>query len=135
MATVNETMSEDVARSELDRFFSTMDLQTTAEQLERDDPDDYLRIVRAVMRGELLINDDGCPVFQPRMGSGEPITFYEPTGASYMAMDRVKKGSGDIEKMYAFLADQTRTSRATFAGMAARDVKVCHLLAGFFIGG
>jgi hypothetical protein len=129
------TMSEDVAKSELDRFFSTMDLQTTSEQLERDDPDELQRIVGAMVAGNLHVNEDGCPVFRPKMGQGEAITFYEPTGASYMAMDKVKKDAGDIAKMYAFLADQTQTSRATFAGMANRDVKICHVIAGFFIGG
>jgi hypothetical protein len=68
-----------------------------------------------------------------KQGDGDPITFYEPTGASLMAMDRKKKAE-DIGKLYATMADMTKQPIKRFAGMKYRDLKVCIAITSLFLG-
>ena len=132
-------VSPDVATQELERFFDAMDLDVDQSNMTEDDLESFknnMRILaRSISSGNLVINDKGEPVFTPKIGNGEALTFHEPTGASYMAMDGVKKKDRDISKTYGLMADMTHTSEATFSVMKNRDLKVCSAILGFFLGG
>lgn len=135
MSTPNQVPRE-VALEDFTRFVDTMDLDVDESKMDADELKKFqdLRdsVLRAMMRGALAIDDKGQPVYRPLSG-GDAITFYEPTGASFMAMD-TKKKDHDITKMYAVMADMTRTSEKTFANMPQRDLKVCNALATLFLG-
>ena len=127
----------DVAEAEFDRFVDIMDLDLSTEGMSADDKRDFTlqrdRIVKAIQVGSLTIDDDGCPVFTPTMvEDANPITFYEPTGASYMAMDRKKAGE-DMSKLFATMADMTKTSSGLFSKMKSRDLKVCMAISTLFL--
>ena len=129
----------EVAEAEFSRFTGAMDLDDGAG-LAGEDSKSYsenrARIVRAIMRGSLVINDKGEPVYTCQRGEpgAEPVkvTFYEPTGASLMAMDGKKKDH-DVGKMYAVMGDICKTPAVTFARMKNADLKVCQSLMVLFL--
>lgn len=132
-----DVAAREVAEAEFERFAAAMDLEFDTKRMDADDLKSFNeqkhRILRAIMRGHLVVDGKGQFVYTPQGGSDHtPITFYEPTGASMMAMDRKKKGE-DVGKMYATMADMTRTSPERFARMANRDLKICQTIAVLFL--
>lgn len=135
---VGAVVAREVAEAEFGRFAEAMDLDFDIKRMDADDLKGFQeqkhRIVRAIMRGILVVDPKGQFVYTPQTGADRsPITFYEPTGASMMAMDRKKKGE-DVGKMYASMGDMTRVSPDRFAKMLARDLKVCQAIAVLFLG-
>jgi len=131
-------VAKEVADEEFTRFVDTMDLDVDLEDMDEEDKKAFSqqknRIVSAIMSGVLVVNDNGEPVFTPkRVNDAKPITFYEPTGASLMAMDRKKK-TEDIGKLYAAMGDITKTSAGVFSKMKMSDLKICMAITTIFLG-
>lgn len=131
-------VAKDVAIQEFERFVELMDLDVDTSTMSAEDKEGFeqqkARIVKAIMRGSLVVNDNGEPIFTPqRTKDAEAITFYEPTGAALMAMDRKKK-SEDIGKFYAAMGDISKTHASTFSRMKAPDLKVCMAITTLFLG-
>jgi hypothetical protein len=132
-------ISVEMAEQEFERFGEAMDLDFDTSFMDEEDRKGFegskRRIVKAIMSGAMIINDEGCPVYTPQRAQGDvnPITFYEPTGATYMAMDRKKK-TEDMGKMMALMADYTQTSSGLFAKMKNADFKVCLAVTTLFLG-
>lgn len=128
----------DVAEMEFQRFADAMDLDVSTGGMSAEDLEGFTqqrgRVLRAIQRGTLVINDKGEPEFSPARSDGAAvIVFHEPTGATLMAMDAKKKGQ-DIGKTYASMADMTRTHASTFAKMPMADLKVCMAIFTLFMG-
>ncbi len=128
----------EVAEKEFDRFTEAMDLDVDCEKMDEDDLKGFQSqkniILLAIQKGDLSINENGEPVFTPtRSNEGKPITFYEPTGATVMAMDKKKK-SQEIAKQFAMMAEMTQTSPSTFSKMKYVDLKVCTAITVLFMG-
>lgn len=135
---VDDVIDRATAEAEFNRFVDLMDLDMTdagtdpEEKADKEGARD--KIVTSIMRGALVINDDGEPVFTPvRSGDVVPITFHEPTGASLMAMDRVKKNA-DIKKTYSVLAEITKQNPQLFSALKMGDLKVCLAVLTLFLG-
>lgn len=131
-------ISKEMAEQEFDRFLEAMDIEADPVDMDEDDKKGFeqqkSKLVSTIMSGSVVIDDDGQPIFTPkRSGGGEPITFYEPTGASLMAMDRKKKAE-DIGKLYATMADMTKQPAKRFANMKYADLKVCIAITTLFLG-
>jgi hypothetical protein len=131
---MTELIALEVAEQEFDRFAEDMDLDLDVSKMDEDDKTAFekqkRRILRAIQKGSLVINDDGEAVYtpsHPRSGYTEPLTFHERTGASLMAMDGKKKGH-DVAKTYAVLADMCKVHQRVFAGLVGTDVKTCEAL-------
>lgn len=134
---MGEKIALEVAESEFNRFTDLMDLDVNTEGMSADDKRDFSlqrdRILRAIQNGSLTVNDDGCPIYKPQMADdANPITFYEPTGASYMAMDRKKVGE-DMAKLFATMADMSKQSAGLFSKMKSRDLKICMAITTLFL--
>lgn len=134
--TENKIASE-VAEQEFNRFVDAMDLDVDPDGMDEEDLKGFetqkQRVIEAIKQGILVINDDGEPVFTPqRTQDIESITFYEPTGASLMAMDRRKKNE-DMAKMYALMGSITKVHANTFAKMKMSDLKVCQAITILFL--
>lgn len=134
---MEQKVAREVAETEFDRFVEAMDLDTDESKMDSDDRKSFgelrERIVRAIEQGHLAIDDKGQPVYTPRAGRTEPITFREPTGASFMAMDTKKKDQ-NVAKMYAVMADITGSDAKRFAQMSGRDLKICQAIVTLFLG-
>lgn len=133
-----DKINKEMAEVEFNRFTEAMDLDVNTEGMSADDKRDFTlqkdRLISAIQKGALVINDNGEPVFTPQRAGGEvnPITFHEPTGASYMAMDRRKVGE-DMAKLFATMADVTGTSAGLFSKMKNADLKVCMAIITLFL--
>jgi hypothetical protein len=135
---MNEKITKEVADQEFDRWVEAMGLarkldpSTLNDEDKKSLADSKKVLIGAMLDGNLLVNDNGELVFQPKFGEGEPITFYEPTGASLMASDAVKMGAV-VQKQFKVLADMTKTSVARFSSMKNRDLSVCLAISAFFL--
>jgi hypothetical protein len=132
-------ISKEMAEQEFDRFLEAMDIEADPVDMDEDDKKGFKqqksRLVAAIMSGSAIIDDLGQPVFTPKRSGedGPPITFYEPTGASIMAMDRKKKAE-DVGKLYATMADMTKQPAKRFASMKYPDLRVCIAVTTLFLG-
>ena len=131
---VIETVSKDMAESEFDRFTEAMDLDLDTSDMDAEDLTAFnkqkSKVVKAIMLGSLVVNDNGEVVYTPRNAKSkykEALTFHERTGASLMAMDGTKKNH-DVTKTYKVLADMCKVHPSVFAGLVGIDVKICEAL-------
>lgn len=125
------TVDENTALAEFDRFEEAMDLDFNIQDMTEDDLSTFnrkkRRIIRAVMRGFMVFNDDGEAIYTPNNKSSkykEPITFHQRSGKSTMAMDSIKKGQ-DMHKTYAVMGEMCKVPPNVFAGLVGTDIKVC----------
>ncbi len=131
-------IAKEVAEAEFDRFADLMDLDVNTEGMSADEKRDFTvqrdRLVRVIQSGALVINGNGEPVYTPQRAEGDvnPITFNEPTGASYLAMDRKKVGE-DMGKLFSTMADVTGQSAGLFSKMKNSDLKVCIAIITLFL--
>ena len=131
-------VAEEVAEEEFKRFAESMYLDIDPKGMDDEDKKGLeaakRTFVRAVMDGSLVVNEKGVPIFTPRMNEGaKPLTFNEPTGAVFIAMDGKKSGH-DVARLYASLAELTGVNPSTFAKMAERDLRVCRSIFTLFFG-
>lgn len=136
---MNETITQEVAEQEFDRWAEEMDLDLDTSAMDAEDLTAFdkhkRRLLRAMRRGALVITGDGEAEYtpqNPRSKHLDAITFHERTGASLMAMDGKKKNH-DAAKTYAVMADMCKVHPSTFAGLVGEDVKVCEALFSFLM--
>lgn len=126
----------EVAEHEFARFLESMDLDPDLDRMSADErrahEDNKRAVLRAIESGRLSIDENGQPVFIPTKGVTDTITFFEPTGATFMAMDS-KRRDQDIAKTFSLLAQMTKQPEQRFATMAQRDLKVCRALLSLFL--
>lgn len=129
-------VAKDVAELEFDRFIDSMDLDVNTDGMDDDEKKDLSlhkgRVVRAIMVGSLVINEEGEPVFTPQRQDRDPLTFHEPGGDTLMAMDR-KKASQEIGKMFVAMASITKTHSKGFSDMKMADLKICLAITTLFL--
>lgn len=132
-----QKVGKEVAEAEFNRFIESMDIDVSVENMTEEDKKSLegqkSKIITAIENGSMTINDNGEPSYTTQRGKESvTITFYEPTGATLMAMDNKKK-TEDVGKMYSAMADMTKTSTKTFANMQMGDLKVCMAVATLFL--
>lgn len=127
-------VNPETAQQEFDQWAEAMDLDLDVTEMDSEDLTAFnkqkRKIVSAIQSGALTFNDAGEAVYtpsNPKSKHEEPITFYERTGASMMAMDGKKKGH-DISKTFAVMGSMCKVHPSTFAGLVGIDGKVCEAL-------
>ena len=127
-------IAKEVAEQDFDRFVEEMDLDLDTSEMDAEDLTAFnkqkSRVIRAIERGHLIINDKGEAEYTPfkdRSKHKDAIVFHERTGASLMAMDGKKKNH-DVAKTYAVMADMCKVHQNVFAGLVGSDVKTCEAL-------
>jgi hypothetical protein len=139
---MNETtdrVAPEVALNEFERWADAMDLDLDVSQMDADDNVSFVkqkrRILRAIRRGSLVIDEKGLAVYTPSNSNSkcsDPLTFTERSGASLMAMDG-KKQNHDVAKTYAMMGDICQVPPKVFAGMVGEDIKICEALFVFLM--
>lgn len=127
----------ETAEAEFERFADAMDLDLDQDDMDDEDTADFKKFkrifMRALRRGFLIINENGEPVYTPRLGDFQkPLVFSEPEGSVYMSMDNKKKNH-NVKKLYGAMAEMTGTSIITFTKMKNRDRNVCEAIMMFFL--
>lgn len=127
-------VSEDVARSEFNRFVESMGLEFSTESMTEEERSSHEVLVhsvlRALMNGSLIIDEKGRPVFSPVTG-GDPLTFHEPLGSALIAADQ-RKREQTTERTFLTIGEMTKQPPSRFAKMAIRDLKVCMAISTLF---
>lgn len=136
--TAVDKISSEIAEKEFQRFADDMDLDLDPTAMNDEDKesltDSRRRMVRAIQDGSMIINSSGLPEYTPRRSKRDtPITFYEPTGASLLAIDQAKRNA-DVSKTFKILAEITKETPALFSALMVSDVKVCTAVLGLFMG-
>lgn len=134
---MEQKVAHDVALDEFNRFCDSMDIDNNTDAMTEEDAKSFEEpkgvIIRAIMEGSLLINDDGEPEYtpknSPKVGN---LTFREPNGADYMAMDRKKEGQ-NIAKMWTLAESVTKSAPGTIANLRNRDLKVVRAIMQLFM--
>ncbi len=132
-------LSKEAAETELNRFVKAMDLDvdpSTMDEKEKQGFDECKRrVLAALCSGSLVVDEKGQPIYTPIADANKtPLTFYEPDGACWMAIDQAKAGH-DMTKNMLFLVAMTKTEKSRFAKMPNRDLKVCLAIASLAMGG
>lgn len=132
-----EVVAQEVAEAEFDRFVDLMDIDLDPDVMDDEDKKGVAlqktRMIKAIQRGSLVINDKGEPVFTPQRKAGVgPITFHCPTGAALMEVDKKKEGH-DVAKSVTVMASISKTNPAVFANMEWPDFNVCSAVLTIFL--
>lgn len=133
-----EKVVKEQAEAEFENWADRNGIDIDTTSMDQEDAAQYdkqrKRIVTAIMKGNLIINDSGDAVYslQDAIGPVDTITFYEPTGSTYMAADKKKAGQ-DVSKLYAMMAAMTKTTIQTFSKMKNRDLKICQGITLLFL--
>jgi hypothetical protein len=133
-----EKVAREVAEAEFSRFLEAMDLDEDVSKLDTDDQAGFekhkRKVVEAIMRGNLTINEKGEPVLtpsQPVRGLDKDIVFREPRGSSLKST--LGKKADDNARAMELMGALTNLPPVTFANMAMRDYKVCGSLVVLFL--
>jgi hypothetical protein len=122
-------VATEVAETEFARFLDAMGLEERCNEkaLDADDFKAFLankgEIIRAIERGQLVVDPKGQAVFSPTNG-GDELTFHEPLGEDIAVMDQAREGRG-AEKQNKCLAAMTGTIPGRFLKLPLRDYRVC----------
>ncbi len=133
-----KVVATEVAEQEFDRWAEAMDLDFDPAGWDAEDKKSFSdsrgRLVRAIERGTLVVDEQSRMVFTPTCGADlSPLVFDEPTGGALMSMDQKKKGH-DIAKLYGIMAEMTGNPVVRFSKMKTRDLKVCQTIVALFLG-
>lgn len=131
-------IDREFAEQEFDRWVEDMGLDLDPEGMDDEDKAGLKlnkdKMVRALQRGSLVVNENGEMEFTPQVDSNVgALTFHMMTGASLMAMDR-KKSTHDFARLFGVMADMTKSNAAVFANMASPDLQICTAIVTLFLG-
>jgi len=133
------TISVEAATADFERFAECMDLDLNEKTMTDEDRVDFgalkNQFIRAVTNGHLTINDDGEPTIhfkKPPSDDETSVTFYEPDGAAFLALDKGKKNA-DNAKQYMMMGDICKCSHSLFAKLKNRDLKTCKMVLALFL--
>lgn len=136
---MQERVAREVAEQEFERMCTARRLCTDPNEMDADDATSFeevrKQIVRAIQRGELVITDEGDPIYTPPVPGSKPLTFYRPTGATFLAMDArgPNESNGNQARMVRALTEMTRSGKGEIAKLEAPDYQLCTNLAQLFL--
>ena len=122
-----------VAEAEFERMCAAHRIEHDAErdEAEQKEWDDMKApIVRMLMRGSLIVGENGNPTYTPP--SGDPLTFHKATAASWIALETYGVGK-NISNMIAAMAELTHTDRSSIARLEAADWQACTKVTTLFL--
>lgn len=121
----------EMADAEFDRFTDMMDIDVDQSGMDSEDEDEMLksknRIVRAIQKGDLVIDDDGQAVYTPSNVNSKydkPLVFHEQSGAAIIASDKSKKGQ-NMRATFAIMGEMCKVHPNVFVGLYGSDIKTC----------
>lgn len=87
-------------------------------------------IIRDMMSGELVVDEQGLPTFTPP--GGPAFKFHKATGATYTALETYPSAK-QMQNMIAAVAELTRTDKPTLSKLEAPDFQALLRLAKLFL--
>lgn len=132
-------VSQEVAEEEFGRWAEAWDIDTETGAMADDDREVFkdmaARLRRKIRHGDLAIDEEGNPRFQPKFsGPDAPeLTFRIPTGADRLGWDKYKERE-NVHRIFSSLATMTGQTSAHFSKMDGRDLKVAEAIALLYLG-
>ena len=127
-------LDEATAMQEFNRFMDCMDLDRNTDSMDDEDLKGFKmlrgRLIHALRLGTLIVNDEGEPVYT--LADGQDLTFHEPRGDAFLAMDRKAKNH-DIAKMNAVTGVITQQHPGLFSKLPNREYRVCTAITSLFL--
>lgn len=128
-------VNKETAEDWFEDFAIAMDFETDLDSMDEDDAKSFKgfkgTVVRGIMIGSLVFDDEGQAVYTPRCKDSKlfekPFTVKQRSGASMMEMDGIKKNH-DTQKMYKVFAAMAGLRAKDIAGMVGPDIKMCEAL-------
>jgi hypothetical protein len=135
---MTQKVAREVAELEFERICVARRIDTDESEMDDDDKKSFAeikrKVVRAIERGDLVVNESGDPIFTPPVAGAQALTFHRPTGATFMAMDsRGGNGKGGITATVAAITEMTRTAPGVVSKLEAPDFQFCCTLANLFL--
>lgn len=128
----------EVAVAEFERMCKARRVCTDPAMLDDGDvaglADIRKKLTRAIVAGDLVIEDNGDPVYTPPVEGAKPLRFHKPTSATYMAMDgKDEDAQGSHMRMVRGITEMTRSNKGDVSKLDAPDYQVCQSLAQLFL--
>ena len=125
---------KEVAEQEFERMCRTRRVETDIEEMDEKARESFegrkRKVVKAIMRGLLVVNDAGDPTYTPPVVGAKPLVFHKLTGAALIAHD---KANGHMGAITLTLAECTQTSPSELAKLDAKDYQFCCELVNLFL--
>lgn len=127
------TMPLEMAEQEFERMCESYRIDADMSDGDEDSAKGFeeikTKICKALMRGDLVLDDNSRPVYTT--GEGTRLAFKRFTGAMLLSMDKVK-GNDNTRRMYAFLSEITDGGIVP-SKLDKRDVNVLFALGSLFL--
>lgn len=136
---MEQKIARDVAEEEFERMCKSRRLATTTEEMDPDDATGFeelkRKILRAIQAGDLVVTDDGDPVYTPPVPGAKPLTFHKPTGATLIAMDAksASDSDGNQARMVRAMTEMTRSAKGELSKLEVPDYQLCASLVNLFL--
>ena len=132
-------VSVEAATAEFKRFTDCMDLDLNEENMSGEEKVDFAELksvfLKAVCEGHITVNDEGEPEVhfkKPPSENEKSVTFHEPDGAAFLALDKGKKNA-DNAKQYMMMGDICKCDHTIFSRLKNRDLRVCKAVLTLFL--
>jgi hypothetical protein len=132
-------VAREVAERDFERMCRSRRVVTDPAEIDEDDLPGLTavreKLVKAIMRGELVIEENGDPVYTPPVGGAKSLRFHKPTGATYMAMEANRPGEADgqVARTVRALTEMTRSDKGEIARLEGADYQMCVTLGQLFL--
>ena len=125
-----QKVATEVAEAEFRRWAEAIDLDIDEKKMSQEDRKGFERqkrpVMRALERGQLIINPDGSAQFQPKADGLNPIVFREPMGKAMMSPRN--EGISDIANQAVIVSSWTGEPIMRIEALPWVDLAVCNAL-------
>ena len=132
-------VNRETAELDFARFAECMDLDFEEANMTEEDLDGFRKqkrvVLSAIQSGHVTVDDAGQPTVHLKfpIGDLQSVTFREPTGATFLAMDQKKKNQ-DVSKTFAMIQAMLKVNPGTLSDMQNRDLRVVQAIGLLFLG-
>lgn len=127
-------VDKEVAEQDFERWADSWGIEIDETQLDEEDKKSLdiqrSRVVSAICKGKLVVSETGDEVtLETNKG---PVTFKEPTGASYLATDQHK--GKDMAGSFGFMGAMSGNPAKFFSSVKGSDLKIAQAITALFLG-
>lgn len=126
-------IEKEVAQTEFERWAAAWRIEIDDSELSEDDKESFneqrSKVVKAIQRGYLTVSEDGSElVLSTDKGD---VTFKEPTGAAYLAMDQHK--NKNMASSFGFMGAMTGNPAKFWSSVRGADLKIAQAVTALFL--
>ncbi|HKY40787.1 MAG TPA: hypothetical protein VJN18_32855 [Polyangiaceae bacterium] len=88
-------------------------------------------MLRLMMAGTLVLNEQGDPVYTPSLKDAKPLTFHRVTGAVLMEADNI---TGSVERLLVLATALTKSVPGELAKLEAPEFRAIDDITAFLVG-